>query len=187
MKLESIHKKLLAYLQNYNKANTYRLSRHLEIDRIELLNIIEELKNANLVEFKSNIVFVPEIAPQEILAIKEKEENILKTNNIEARRKRIKQKIQKDLALKILGDVNPAHCFYMCNGTILKNLEELLNALENIDDESYRFHANNEKNDFSSWIKDVLGDEELASNLRIKDKEEATLILKDRIDYLKTI
>ena len=159
MKRESIHKKVLSYLQNHGRTNTYKLSRDLKTDRIELIKRVEELKDENFVEFKSNV--------------------------IETKHKQEEQKIQKELALKILGDVSPAHCFYLCNGTILKNLDGLLNALQNIDDEVYEYHANNEKNDFCNWIKDIVGDTELAFNLKMKSKPEAINILKARIEYVK--
>ena len=109
MKLESIHKKVLSYLQNHGRTNTYKLSRDLKIDRIELIKIVEELKDENFVEFKSNV--------------------------IETKHKQEAQEIQKDFALNILKDVNTSHCFYLCNGAILKKLDDMLNALQNIDDE----------------------------------------------------
>lgn len=186
MKLESIHKKVLSYLQNHGRTNTYKLSRDLKTDRIEIIKRVEELKDENLVEFSSNMVMLPEIViSQEVLATKEKGEETDEAANIETKHKQEEQEIQKELALKILGDVSPSHCFYLCNGAILKNLDDMLNALQNIDDEVYEYHANNEKNDFCNWIKDIVGDTELAFNLKMKSKPEAINILKARIEYVK--
>lgn len=186
MKLESIDKKILLHLKNHGRTNTYKLSRDLKIDRIELIKRVEELKDENLVEFKSNMVMLPEIAAsREVFSTEEKDEDTVQVTRIETKQK--EQEIQKGTALKILGDVNSAHCFYLCNGAILRNLDELFNALQNIDDEVYKYHANNEKNDFCNWIKDVVSDAELASNLKMKDKAEAINILKARIEYLRRI
>ena len=184
MKLESIHKKVLSYLQNHGRTNTYKLSRDLKTDRIELIKRVDELKDENLVEFKSNMVMLPEIViSREVLATEEKGEDTDEAANIETKHKQ--QEIQKDFALNTLRDVNPSHCFYLCNGAILKNLDDMLNALQNIDDEVYEYHANNEKNDFCNWIKDIVGDAELAFNLKMKSKPEAINILKARIEYVK--
>ena len=43
MSIEVTHNKILEYLKKHGSANTFRLSRHLGIDRIELIEIIDEL------------------------------------------------------------------------------------------------------------------------------------------------
>ena len=155
MTIEAAHKTILEYLQRHDSVNTFRLSRHLGIDRIELIRLIDELATKGLAKFKSGVV----------TGFKEHEK----------------------LAMKILSDAGSDKEFRFCNGLHIKNMHELLLAFETIEDDVYQFHANNEKNDFSNWIKDVFEDEELASNLRMKDKEEVIGILNDRIDYLKQI
>lgn len=186
MKLEAAHRRVLEYLNKHSQVNTFRLSRELKTDRIKLIKIVEELKDENLVEFKSNIVMLPEIATsQEVLATEEKGEDTVEATKVRTKQKQKEQEIQKDFALKILGDVNPSNYFYLCNGAILRNLDELFNALQNIDDNVYKYHANNEKNDFSNWIKEVIGDSELADNLKIANKQEAIAILNGRFKFLK--
>ena len=153
MSIEVTHNKILEYLKKHGSANTFRLSRHLGIDRIELIEIIDELATKGLAKFKSGVV----------TGFKE----------------------DKKLAEKILSDASSDKEFRFCNGLHIKNLHELLLAFETIEDDVYQFHANKEKNDFSNWVKDVFEDEELASNLRMKGREEVIGILNDRIDYLK--
>ena len=155
MSIEVTHNKILEYLKKHGSANTFRLSRHLGIDRIELIEIIDELATKGLAKFKSGVV----------TGFKE----------------------DKKLAEKILSDASSDKEFRFCNGLHIKNLHELLLAFETIEDDVYQFHANNEKNDFSSWVKDVFEDQELAFNIRMKDREEVIGILNDKIDYLKTI
>ena len=195
MKPESSHEKILEYLHKHALVNTYRLSKDLKIDRIRLISIVEELKDKGLVEFKHGTVQIAKIRrkplfthrdeiPQKVLAIKEKDKNKVEAKKIKVLQR---QKEQKDSAIKILGDINPAHNFYLCDGTILKNLDDLLKAFETINDETYQYHANSEKNDFSNWIKDVVGDTKLASDLKSKNKKEAIKILNNRIEHLKQI
>jgi len=159
MTIEAAHKTILEYLQKHSPVNTFRLSRHLGIDRIELIKIIEKLTNEGFAKFEHGAV----------TKVSDKPEGT--------------KELPK--AIKILGNTHPHHEFHFCNGLYVKNLHELLLAFETITDDVYGYHANEQKNDFSSWIKDVFEDEELASNLRIKDKEEAIAILNDRLEFLK--
>ena len=163
MTIEATHNKILEYLQRHGSVNTFRLSRHLKTDRTELIKLIEELTKEGLTTLKSGTV-----------------------RGYKERKEKDNENLQI-LALKVLGNAHSDKEFCFCNGLHTKNLNELLIAFETIENDVYQFHANNEKNDFSSWVKDVFEDEELASNLKMKDREEVIGILKDRIDYLKTI
>ena len=74
--------------------------------------------------------------------------------------------------IKVLNNIKPEEYFYLKNGRILKNLYELTNSLASMDDEIFRFHVNNEKNDFSEWIRHVLKDEELANQVsRLRNRK----------------
>ena len=159
MKIEAAQKKILEYLQKRGPVNTFRLSRYLKTDRIELIKIIEELTGEGLATFKSDVV----------ARVKKQEE---------------KENIKQAFPSKILGDVHPNKEFCFCNGLHVKNLQELLTALETINDAIYQFHANNEKNDFSNWIRVVIEDFGLAYGLKNANKQEAITILKDRIEQL---
>jgi len=66
---------------------------------------------------------------------------------------------------KMYEDVKPEHYFYLNNGNIIKNLFELNNALKTIDEETFRYHVNENRNDFSAWIRDVLKDDRLANSV----------------------
>ncbi len=60
-------------------------------------------------------------------------------------------------------------CFWINNGPILRNLKDLKNALKKINEETFKYHVNKEKNDFADWVKNVLNDKMLANKLvRIK-------------------
>ncbi|MBN2052080.1 hypothetical protein JW756_01120 [Candidatus Woesearchaeota archaeon] len=62
--------------------------------------------------------------------------------------------------------------FYVCDGTVIKNLNELPDALRNMSPESFAFHVNDEKNDFHNWIKDVFEHTRLARNVKNTKRKE---------------
>jgi len=73
--------------------------------------------------------------------------------------------------------------FYVCNGDVLKDLDELLNAVENMDDQSLAHHFNSEKNDFAEWVRKVLRERDLANKLKYsKTREEMAEIIRNRIN-----
>ena len=94
--------------------------------------------------------------------------------------------LTKDNARKYLSDVAPEQCFWINNGPILKNLGELANTLPDMNDETYSHHVNKEKNDFSRWINDIIGDQQLANELlSSKNKESAVKKIRNRLNSLK--
>ena len=92
----------------------------------------------------------------------------------------------KDEAAKYLGDVAPEQSFWVNNGPVLRNLEELSSALPQMSDETFHHHVNNDKNDFSNWINDVVGDKKLANDLlSSKTKDSAVKKIRNRLNSLK--
>ena len=95
--------------------------------------------------------------------------------------------VTKDEAKRYLCDAAPEQCFWVNNGPILKNLEGLANVLPEMNDDTFRHHANNEKNDFSSWVRDVVGDQKLANDLlSSRTKESAVKKIRSRLNSLKS-
>ena len=105
------------------------------------------------------------------------------------RRSQKKREIGKksDLQMKeYLKDTPPDKCFWVNNGWIIRNLEELPIALDNMSDDTFNYHVNKDKNDFSKWVRDVIGDETLAGSLEgVKNREDAIKIVNKRIKQLK--
>ena len=66
---------------------------------------------------------------------------------------------------KKIENVPEDKAFWLCDGRVLRNLNDLSEALKNMDKGVFDHHVNNEKNDFSSWIRDVVGDDRLAKGL----------------------
>jgi len=82
-------------------------------------------------------------------------------------------KISKDMAMKVLSPILPQSAFYFYTdvgaptGKAAASLEEFCNQLKTIGVTSIEFHMR--RGDFENWVKNVLGDMELAARLeRIK-------------------
>lgn len=86
---------------------------------------------------------------------------------------------------EILADVSPENYFYVCNGTVLKNIPDLHLLLKNIDSGVFNYHVNEGKNDFLNWVRDVIKDEVLTRNFgKCKTKDETLACVKRRISTL---
>lgn len=86
---------------------------------------------------------------------------------------------------KALSDVKPENYFRVANGTVIKGLMELDSSLESMGEETFKYHVNDYRNDFSSWVRDTIKDEELANQLLIaKDKAKMQLTVLRRIVQL---
>ena len=94
--------------------------------------------------------------------------------------------VTKDEAKAYLNDVAPEKCFWVNNGPILKNLDEFANCLPQMSDECFQHHANKEKNDFSNWVNDAIGDKKLANDL-LSSKAKGSMVkkVKNRLNSLK--
>ena len=89
-------------------------------------------------------------------------------------------------AERILADASPEQCFWVNNGSIIKNLSEMANALAGMKDEIFSHHVNKEKNDFGNWVRDVLKDEELANNItNVRSKEKILKKVQSRLKKLE--
>ncbi|PIN69375.1 hypothetical protein COV93_05790 [Candidatus Woesearchaeota archaeon CG11_big_fil_rev_8_21_14_0_20_43_8] len=71
-----------------------------------------------------------------------------------------------------LGDKTNIHSlldesnyFMTKDGRTIKNLKELALVMEHLAQDVFEHHVSENKNDFASWIKDVIKDENLAGEL----------------------
>ena len=65
------------------------------------------------------------------------------------------------------------YSFFLHDGRTLRNLNDLMKSLDTMPNDIYDFHANNSKNDFSNWVRDIIGEPELSSRLFGKDRGHA--------------
>lgn len=76
--------------------------------------------------------------------------------------------------------------FYCHDGRVAKNLEELAAALRQMGEETFRYHANESKNDFSNWVRDVIADATLAKQLKqASSREAAARAVETKLNWLK--
>jgi len=96
-------------------------------------------------------------------------------------------KVTREMAMARLADAPQDKRFWCADGRTLKNLVELEVALSEMSDETFRYHSNETKSDFSNWVRDVIGDEKLASDLkRSANRLEAKKSVAERIAWLKS-
>ncbi len=72
----------------------------------------------------------------------------------------------KKFSITTDSQVDEGKEFKLSDGRILKSIRDLRNALENILDSVFEAHVKGRKNDFANWIKNTLGDVELAKIVR---------------------
>lgn len=62
----------------------------------------------------------------------------------------------------ISNPVQEIHCFVLKDGRRISSILDLVNQLGNVDEDTFRYHVNQYKNDFGKWIRDVFDYPELA-------------------------
>jgi hypothetical protein len=93
---------------------------------------------------------------------------------------------KKQVAGKLLANVPEGNAFFCNDGQIFRNIEELRNGLNSMSNETFSYHSNCEKHDFSNWLKDIVCDERLARDLADPvTRLEAAMIVGSRIESLK--
>jgi len=100
--------------------------------------------------------------------------------------KKVKQQTKRDRKnSKLLEKVPAAYAFYCYDGTVFTDVNELAAGLATMSDETFAYHSNPEKQDFSNWVRDVVGDEQLADNLAWStSREQAAQYVVARITEL---
>lgn len=96
--------------------------------------------------------------------------------------------MDKEEAKRILCGVDGERCFWVNNGPVLRNLDELYAALSEMKKETFSHHVNKDKNDFSAWIRDVISDQKLAEDIaKAKTKKGMAAKIRQRVQYLKKV
>ncbi|MFH1209716.1 MAG: DUF5752 family protein [archaeon] len=96
----------------------------------------------------------------------------------------------KELSRKILSDTKPEDAFWFSDGVVARNIHELLTDIQSCSDKTFIYHINsdNKKNDFAKWIRNSLGDNELADKLQnVLDREKYIEIIEKRIEQLESV
>lgn len=56
--------------------------------------------------------------------------------------------------------------FWVSDGEILHTMADLADALRDMDEITFGHHVNRQKNDFATWVEEVLGETDCAADLR---------------------
>jgi hypothetical protein len=87
-----------------------------------------------------------------------------------------KPKVEITIRKQVLGEAPQESRFVVSDGRIVKDLKELSDALHDMSNDVFRHHVNEFRNDFSNWVRDVFGDEELAEELsKVGSQSEAEI------------
>lgn len=79
-------------------------------------------------------------------------------------------------------EIPPEKQFHFRDGTSVAGIEELQRKIEGISYQEFYHHVNREKNDFASWVRHVLREEALATELeRVQSIVETVEILNDHL------
>jgi uncharacterized protein YeeX (DUF496 family) len=98
------------------------------------------------------------------------------------------KKILSEEAEAILSDAHPSHHFKIHMGATVKNLEELADVLEVMDEATFKHHVTKEKNDFHNWVRDIITDVELSKKLlNTKKRKIAAEHVRKRVEELMKI
>ena len=80
-----------------------------------------------------------------------------------------------------LSDVAADKVFWCHDGRVMKNLDELGASLREMSEETFRYHVTADRNDFSKWVEDVIGDRELSAVLKNSStRSQAGKLVADR-------
>jgi hypothetical protein len=75
-------------------------------------------------------------------------------------------RIKKHIAESWIRECDESQAFVCSDGQSAKSVKEMVSVLENMTPETYKFHANFDRNDFSAWAEGVFQNTHLAANFR---------------------
>ncbi|GEM_PF-944785 len=89
------------------------------------------------------------------------------------------------MEIDLLNDVNENEYFRVNDGTILKNLNDLLESLKTMPSEIFHSHVTEDRNDFANWVRNSVGDRVLADRLEgTKKQDQMYRLVQRRIEEL---
>ena len=69
--------------------------------------------------------------------------------------------------IQLFKNAKPEQYFRLRNGMVLKNLHDLIDSLEVLDDATFMHHVNPQRNDFGEWVRGVFMDTKLANSISL--------------------
>lgn len=97
-------------------------------------------------------------------------------------------KVTKQVAASFLSNVPEEHKFWCSDGSVYSNVEDLSRGLKKMKAGTFKYHVNEQKNDFCNWVVDIVGDNTLANQIRkCSTKTSAASAVSKRVNDLKKI
>ena len=94
--------------------------------------------------------------------------------------------ITPEKAADLLDDARENSHFKLHMGTNIANMKQLAEALDIMAEAAFNHHVNANKNDFAAWIRNSIGDAELADSIQgMKDRRKISSAVKKRVDFLE--
>lgn len=86
--------------------------------------------------------------------------------------------VEVSIRKKIAGQAPEEYHFVLADGRKLKDMLELVESMETMTEDVYRHHASEMKNDFSSWVRDIFDEHELADEIaKINNKVDTQMAI----------
>jgi hypothetical protein len=90
-------------------------------------------------------------------------------------------------AERILARVPEKNGFHCADGKVIRSLQELENALATMSGDTFARHVSAERNDFAVWVRDVLGDAQLAQEIDAqRNRSHSSRSIARRIFFLRS-
>jgi hypothetical protein len=93
--------------------------------------------------------------------------------------------VAKAQSKKYLQKVPETMVFWCHDGQVFHDINDLMMGFDVMTDETFLYHANDDKSDFSCWIIDVIGDGDLGKEIKkAKSRKQAKEVTKMRYSDL---
>jgi hypothetical protein len=76
-----------------------------------------------------------------------------------------------------------AAVFYFHNGQTADSVKTLIKVLETLDEETFKYHCNKDKNDFYSWLSTGLNDAKAAGGIKAVKTKKTMLAKLKQLKY----
>ena len=81
------------------------------------------------------------------------------------------------------ADVDLEKAFWLADGRALRNLRQLAEEFEKMEDSVWDYHVTAEKNDFANWVEGVFGQHQLGAALRkVKSPRTAAKRVQSKLE-----
>lgn len=151
-----------------------------EVSRVEKMPTTEEETQVPDKDEDEKILDVLEGKNKKNIPVQSDSEDLpeVKDNKSEDSDKENKKVIPVKVDSKDLPEAPVGSYFFVHNGSTLKNLHDLEYYLGTMTKGQFNHHTSDGRNDFASWVRDVLGEKRLALQLeKAKDREGMQKIL----------